>query len=187
MRCPSCDFENPEGMNFCGKCATPLSPRCPECGFENPAGFAFCGRPSTGSGRTGKASQGKETPFMLSPSTLRLRSGQASLRTGLSKHERIAEQWIKLIRNPYHSFFHRGASNLQSASAWPFRWPGNPRVLLVAGEASGDAHGGDLVAALKRQAPDTEVFGVGGQHLRDAGMHTLVDTAAIAGMGLFEA
>src|SRR5262245_21321430 len=63
----------------------------------------------------------------------------------------------------------------------------NPRVLLVAGEASGDAHGGDLVAALKRQAPDIEVCGVGGQHRRDAGMHTLVDTAAIAGMGLFEA
>jgi lipid-A-disaccharide synthase len=63
----------------------------------------------------------------------------------------------------------------------------NPRILLVAGEASGDAHGADLVAALKQQAADVEVFGVGGQHLREAGMHTLVDTAAIAGMGLFEA
>ena len=63
----------------------------------------------------------------------------------------------------------------------------NPRVLLVAGEASGDAHGADLVTALKRQAPNVEVFGVGGQYLREAGMRTLVDTAAIAGMGLFEA
>ncbi|MBI3249261.1 MAG: lipid-A-disaccharide synthase [Deltaproteobacteria bacterium] len=62
-----------------------------------------------------------------------------------------------------------------------------PRVLLVAGEASGDVHGADLVAALKKNAPDIEVFGVGGQYLREAGMHTLVDTAAIAGMGLFEA
>ena len=44
MRCPSCEFENPEGMNFCGKCASPLSPRCPQCGFENPPGFAFCGK-----------------------------------------------------------------------------------------------------------------------------------------------
>jgi lipid-A-disaccharide synthase len=59
--------------------------------------------------------------------------------------------------------------------------------LLVAGEASGDAHGADLVAALKRQVPHIKVFGVGGQQLREAGMHTLVDTAAIAGMGLFEA
>ncbi len=63
----------------------------------------------------------------------------------------------------------------------------NPRVLLIAGEASGDAHGADLVTALKHQAPGVEVFGVGGQYLREAGMHTLVDTAAIAGMGLFEA
>jgi len=25
MHCPSCGFENPEGMNFCGKCASPLT------------------------------------------------------------------------------------------------------------------------------------------------------------------
>jgi Double zinc ribbon len=47
MHCPSCGFDNPEGMNFCGKCANPLSPRCPQCGFENPAGFAFCGKCAT--------------------------------------------------------------------------------------------------------------------------------------------
>ena len=47
MRCPSCGFGNPEGMNFCGKCARPLAPRCPQCGFENPAGFAFCGKCAT--------------------------------------------------------------------------------------------------------------------------------------------
>ena len=44
MRCPSCSFENPEGMNFCGRCATSLSLRCPQCGFDNPPGFAFCGK-----------------------------------------------------------------------------------------------------------------------------------------------
>lgn len=63
----------------------------------------------------------------------------------------------------------------------------NPRVLLVAGEASGDVHGADLVQAIKKHAPTVEVFGVGGPTLREAGMHTLVDTATIAGMGLFEA
>ncbi|MBI3327044.1 MAG: zinc ribbon domain-containing protein [Nitrospinae bacterium] len=47
MRCPSCGFENPEGMKFCGKCATPLGLRCPQCGFENPVGFAFCGQCAT--------------------------------------------------------------------------------------------------------------------------------------------
>ena len=63
----------------------------------------------------------------------------------------------------------------------------NFRVLLVAGEASGDIHGSDLVVALKRQAPQVEVFGVGGPALRAAGMQTLVDSATIAGMGLVEA
>jgi class 3 adenylate cyclase/tetratricopeptide (TPR) repeat protein len=44
MRCPSCGFETPAGMNFCGRCGTKLSPRCPHCDFENPPGFAFCGK-----------------------------------------------------------------------------------------------------------------------------------------------
>ena len=44
MHCPRCDFGNPEGMSFCGKCGAPLTPRCAQCNFENPAGFAFCGK-----------------------------------------------------------------------------------------------------------------------------------------------
>ena len=47
MRCESCGFANPDGMNFCGKCAASLTPRCPQCGFENPSGFAFCGKCAT--------------------------------------------------------------------------------------------------------------------------------------------
>jgi len=60
------------------------------------------------------------------------------------------------------------------------------KVLLVAGEASGDLHGAGLVAALRRSAPDIEVWGVGGERLRAAGMHILVDTAAVATMGFVE-
>jgi TOMM system kinase/cyclase fusion protein len=44
MRCISCGFDNPDGMNFCGKCATSLGPGCPNCGFRNPAGFDYCGK-----------------------------------------------------------------------------------------------------------------------------------------------
>src|SRR6516164_4712588 len=44
MLCPSCAFDNPEGMNFCGKCAHPLHLHCPQCGFDNPPGFHFCGK-----------------------------------------------------------------------------------------------------------------------------------------------
>src|SRR3989337_3262630 len=60
MRCSSCGFENPEGMNFCGKCASLRSPRCPQCGFENPPEFAFCGKcaaPLTGQSPVPKATQ----------------------------------------------------------------------------------------------------------------------------------
>ena len=47
MHCPSCGFENPEGMKFCGQCASALGRRCPQCGFDNPPGFAFCGQCAT--------------------------------------------------------------------------------------------------------------------------------------------
>jgi len=47
MRCPSCDFENPDGMKVCGACAAPLPTRCPACGFDNPSQFKFCGNCAT--------------------------------------------------------------------------------------------------------------------------------------------
>jgi class 3 adenylate cyclase/tetratricopeptide (TPR) repeat protein len=43
MCCPSCGFDNPEGVKFCGECGTPLTARCPACGFANPPRFKFCG------------------------------------------------------------------------------------------------------------------------------------------------
>src|SRR5262245_61158562 len=65
--------------------------------------------------------------------------------------------------------------------------PARRRVLLVAGEASGDMHGADLVTALRARVPGVSVRGIGGPRLRAAGMDTLVDTAQVATMGLFEA
>jgi hypothetical protein len=44
MRCPKCEFENPAGMKFCGKCRTALGLTCPNCSFDNPPGFDFCGQ-----------------------------------------------------------------------------------------------------------------------------------------------
>ncbi|MGH7788904.1 MAG: lipid-A-disaccharide synthase [Candidatus Binatia bacterium] len=60
------------------------------------------------------------------------------------------------------------------------------RVLLVAGEASGDLHGAALVRALRKRVPDLDVAGVGGPQLRAAGMRTLVDTAHVSTMGFVE-
>jgi len=44
LRCPSCDYENPEESKFCGECATSLaiSITCPSCGVDNPSGQKFC-------------------------------------------------------------------------------------------------------------------------------------------------
>ena len=44
MRCPKCDFDNPAGMKFRGKCRTALGLTCPNCSFENPPSFDFCGQ-----------------------------------------------------------------------------------------------------------------------------------------------
>jgi lipid-A-disaccharide synthase len=60
------------------------------------------------------------------------------------------------------------------------------RVLLVAGEASGDLHGADLLRALRARRPDVEVFGLGGEHLRAAGMHTIADAREVATVGVVE-
>lgn len=43
MLCPSCDFDNPDGLNFCGNCGDPLARVCAACGARNQAGFNFCG------------------------------------------------------------------------------------------------------------------------------------------------
>jgi len=44
MKCPKCHYDNPEEMQFCGKCAAKLENICPKCGFSNPPEFAFCGK-----------------------------------------------------------------------------------------------------------------------------------------------
>ena len=42
MKCPKCQFENPEGSNVCDKCGSRLEIICPECGKINPPGSNFC-------------------------------------------------------------------------------------------------------------------------------------------------
>jgi class 3 adenylate cyclase/tetratricopeptide (TPR) repeat protein len=44
MKCPKCQFENPENMIFCGECGAKLEYICPECSFSNPLQFKFCGK-----------------------------------------------------------------------------------------------------------------------------------------------
>ena len=44
------------------------------------------------------------------------------------------------------------------------------RVMLVAGEASGDTHGAALISGLQAHHPDTDLFGVGGPRMFQAGL-----------------
>ena len=50
------------------------------------------------------------------------------------------------------------------------------RLMIVAGEASGDLHAAALVRSLKMKAPELEVFGMGGSRLRLEGAETVVDS-----------
>ena len=42
MKCPDCQFENPEDAKFCGKCRAKLLKICPRCGTENSPENIFC-------------------------------------------------------------------------------------------------------------------------------------------------
>lgn len=43
MKCPKCQFENPERVKFCGECGSKLEIICPQCNSSNPPQFKFCG------------------------------------------------------------------------------------------------------------------------------------------------
>ncbi|MGB9257792.1 MAG: lipid-A-disaccharide synthase [Candidatus Korobacteraceae bacterium] len=63
------------------------------------------------------------------------------------------------------------------------------RILISAGEASGEFYGAELMKAMRRQvAPGTaiEFFGVGGEQMRNAGCDLLVDAREIAEVGIVE-
>ena len=61
------------------------------------------------------------------------------------------------------------------------------RLLIVAGEASGDLHGGNLARALHGQQPTLQLLGVGGRHMRLAGVELLFDIRDLAVVGAVEA
>ncbi|HEY2775651.1 MAG TPA: lipid-A-disaccharide synthase [Candidatus Binatia bacterium] len=60
------------------------------------------------------------------------------------------------------------------------------RILMVAGEASGDALGGALAASLLRADPGLHLYGAGGAAMREAGVETIIDTAELSVMGFSE-
>jgi lipid-A-disaccharide synthase len=62
------------------------------------------------------------------------------------------------------------------------------KLMIVAGEASGDKHGAALARSLARLMPETrfEIFGAGGDELRAAGVETVVDARDLGIIGIPE-
>ena len=57
------------------------------------------------------------------------------------------------------------------------------KIMIVAGEASGDLHGANLVKALRRLSPDLEILGIGGTKMAEAGVKILFDVSGMAIVG----
>ena len=60
------------------------------------------------------------------------------------------------------------------------------RVMIIAGEASGDLHGSALVREVLALDPSISFLGIGGPKMRNAGVETLVDAREMAVVGLVE-
>ena len=60
------------------------------------------------------------------------------------------------------------------------------RILISAGEASGEMYGAQLIEALRRRDPSLEFFGAGGDRMRAAGCKTVVDARDLSVVGITE-
>ncbi len=60
------------------------------------------------------------------------------------------------------------------------------KIMISAGEASGDLHGASVANALKISRPDIALFGMGGQAMRAAGVEIVYDIAELGIIGLVE-
>lgn len=60
------------------------------------------------------------------------------------------------------------------------------RVLISAGEASGDLYASRVVAALRARHPDAEFFGCAGPRMQAAGVEAVVDARSLSVVGIVE-
>ncbi len=61
------------------------------------------------------------------------------------------------------------------------------RVFVIAGEASGDLHGANLIHALREADPSVEIHGVGGDRIRETGAKDFLDIAHFHVTGITDA
>ncbi len=62
----------------------------------------------------------------------------------------------------------------------------NKRIFIIAGEASGDFLGGQLLQSLKQQNSNIEIAGIGGSQMEAQGLKSLFPMADLSLYGLFE-
>ncbi len=60
------------------------------------------------------------------------------------------------------------------------------RVMIIAGETSGDNHGARLVREMFARDPGLEIFGIGGAQMRQAGVEILTDADTLSVVGITE-
>jgi len=59
--------------------------------------------------------------------------------------------------------------------------------MIVAGEASADLHASNLIRELKKLEPEVEIYGVGGEKMKEAGANILFDFTRVSVVGILEA
>ncbi|MBF0478644.1 MAG: lipid-A-disaccharide synthase [Candidatus Omnitrophica bacterium] len=59
-------------------------------------------------------------------------------------------------------------------------------IFIIAGEASGDIHASHLVEAIKRKQPSWHFSGLGGEHLKNAGVQIYEDLTQMAFIGVWD-
>ncbi|RMF78753.1 MAG: lipid-A-disaccharide synthase, partial [Planctomycetota bacterium] len=60
------------------------------------------------------------------------------------------------------------------------------KILVSAGEASGDRYAAELVGELRKRLPGCEFFGCAGPRMRAEGVRAVVEAEALAVVGIFE-
>lgn len=60
------------------------------------------------------------------------------------------------------------------------------RIMMIAGEASGDLHGAGVVRELRRKNPEVDIYGIGGDKMRAEGMDLVYHVRELSFMGFVE-
>ncbi|MBE9546649.1 MAG: lipid-A-disaccharide synthase, partial [Proteobacteria bacterium] len=60
------------------------------------------------------------------------------------------------------------------------------KIMIVAGEASGDLHGSNLVKEIHNIDPSIRFYGIGGEKLKEAGIELIAGSSDMAVVGLTE-